>query len=537
MGDDARFVDNSLVVAPNYPCTWPTLFPPFEILHYERIGELSPYSSDLLLFDENTGTQFDAPTHSVAPPGSGLPNAGPFGTMSSEKVPVWQFGGEACVIDVRQLAESGPKGRSDLVTRDPVLHWEQTHRKLGFGDVALFRSDYSDRFYRPLPAGRRYLADPMDALVPAWPDPNADCMEFLASRGVMAAGTDSPSMGPIPPPLGDETHYAGLKHGMIWTESATSLGKIPETGAFYCVLAPKVVQGIGGAARAFSIVGNPLASRLIASARNRLAVDLSLELREDLPLWWPGRGAGRFRYPYAKHLIFPTTQQRHLLDTNTGTHLVPPAYSLPRPGFEPHRYAPDVKQWLTEYEAKYGPRGFSDVTGEKVPLEQTCGPLRIVDVRSLAGTTDRKNWPASPEITVEHLRACERARGDFQPGEIVVLTSGYSDRYCKRFPAGKACLEDPLNGKSEGWPALGPDAVDYLSHKGIRCVATDAPTLGGVDAKRALWTYWLLGSRGMVGIEYLTHVAQVGEKGYFVFAALKIGNCHGGPGRALVFNY
>ena len=30
-----RFVDLSLLVAPEYPCTWPT-FPPFQINHYRR---------------------------------------------------------------------------------------------------------------------------------------------------------------------------------------------------------------------------------------------------------------------------------------------------------------------------------------------------------------------------------------------------------------------------------------------------------------------------------------------------------------------
>ena len=36
-----------------------------------------------------------------------------------------------------------------------------------------------------------------------------------------------------------------------------------------------------------------------------------------------------------------------------------------------------------------------------------------------------------------------------------------------------------LNGRSEGWPAPGPEAVVYLAEKGIRCVGTDGPTLGG----------------------------------------------------------
>ncbi len=92
-------------------------------------------------------------------------------------------------------------------------------------------------------------------------------------------------------------------------------------------------------------------------------------------------------------------------------------------------------------------------------------------------------------------------------------------------------MADPLNGKSEGWPAPGPEAIVYLAGKGIRCVATDGPTLGGVEPKRALMTYWALGSKGMVGVEFLTGVGKLPEEAYFMFAAVKIRGCHGGPGR------
>jgi kynurenine formamidase len=37
----------------------------------------------------------------------------------------------------------------------------------------------------------------------------------------------------------------------------------------------------------------------------------------------------------------------------------------------------------------------------------------------------------------------------------------------------------------------------------------------------------------MVGVEYLTNVAQLPKGGYFIFAATKIEGCHGGPGRAV----
>src|SRR5262249_14474524 len=107
--------------------------------------------------------------------------------------------------------------------------------------------------------------------------------------------------------------------------------------------------------------------------------------------------------------------------------------------------------------------------------------------------------------------------------------------YFKPFPAGNACLADPLNGKSEGWPAPGPEAIVYLASKGIRCVATDGPTLGGAEPKRALITYWALGGKGMVGVEFLTNLDRLPEGAEFLFAAGKVRGCHGGPGRAIAF--
>jgi len=115
----------------------------------------------------------------------------------------------------------------------------------------------------------------------------------------------------------------------------------------------------------------------------------------------------------------------------------------------------------------------------------------------------------------------------------VIFRSGHVDRHLKPLPEGLACMADPLNGKSEGWPALGPDAVVYLAEKGIRCVGTDGPTLGGVDERRALMTYWALGSRGMVGVEFLTNLDRLPAGAYFLFAPVKIQGCHGGPGRAV----
>src|SRR5260370_9944478 len=116
---------------------------------------------------------------------------------------------------------------------------------------------------------------------------------------------------------------------------------------------------------------------------------------------------------------------------------------------------------------------------------------------------------------------------------MAVLAKRTPSAHVSRFPAGDACLAEPLNGKSEGWPAPGPDAIVYLAKRGIRCVATDGPTLGGAEPRRALMTYWALGGKGIIGVESLVNVGRLPENAYFVFAAVKIRGCHGGPGRAI----
>ncbi len=533
-----RIVDLSLLVAADLPGAWPAPgFSPFHINHYLQICPRSPYNSDILAIDGNTGTQLDVPPHSIPLPETNLPNAGPYGRLFTDKVPAWQFCGEACVVDCRDLRDGKTPGRSELVKSARIESWEKQHRPLSTGDVVLFHSGYTDKYYLPLPQGRRFAAAPVEGSTPAWPDPDPDCMEFLASRKVMALATDSASMGPLPD-LAEPTHIAGLKYGMIWTESATGFDRLPATGAFYCLLAPKHADGTYSEGRALAIVGDPLARRLIESARKKQVVDLSVTLSTDLPVTWPGRGAGDHRQPYLRVPLFLAANlgrfhESHLLDSHAGTHLVPPSYALPPAGFDSRGYAADVQTWLAEYEQKYGPRGTSDVTAEKVPLEQTCGRARVIDVRHRVGSTDPATWPRSPEITVADIEAHEKQHGPLEADQIVIFHSGYSDATFKPLPTGLACMAEPLGGKREGWPAPGADAIMYLAGKGIRAVATDAPTLGGSEPKRALSTYWALGTKGMVGVEFLTGVGKLPKQAYFIFAPIKIAGCHGGPGRAI----
>ena len=531
-----RFVDLSLIVAENYPCTWATGFPRFYMNRYIRIGPSSPYNSDLLQIDGNTGTQIDVPPHSIPRPGSGLKNAGPLGLEYTDRTPAWKLVGEACVIDVTALLDQAPNGVSPLVKKEHIIAWEKKHRPLGQGDIVLLWSGYSDKYYRPMPEGRRFLAMPLEKKTPAWPDPDPECMAYMAKKGVTAVGCDSPTMGPMPD-LAAAVHDEGLLRGLVFTEGATNLRKLPPTGAFYCMMGPRHFEGPYGEGRAFAIVGGQ-AKDLIKAAREKRVVDLSVVMAANHPLTWPGRGVSRHRHPYTRADFFyepalDIFHHTHLMDSHAGTHLVPPAYALPGPGFKNKKYSPEVRQWLKEYEGRFRKRGTSRTTVEKVPLAQTSGNARVIDVRPLVGTAEGIQWPASPVITTAHIEAYEKKSGKLAPGDVVLFRTGHVDTHFKPLPEGKACMENPINGLSEGWPAPDAEAIHHLSKRGIRCVGTDAPTLGGVDPKQALFTYWMLGTQGMVGVEFLTGLGQLPAKAVFLFAPVKIKGCHGGPGRAI----
>jgi len=533
--------DLSLLVSPRLPCVWPVGMQQHFVVPSRTFGP-GAYHRDMVVIDEHTGTQFDAPAHFVPPPDSGLPGAGPTGSMTGEKVPVWQFVGEACVIDVTDHVDDAAKGASYLIGPEVVQAWEKKHRPLGYGDVVLFRSDYSDRYYRPLAnGGERFAETVLRGSTPGWPAPTPQCMEYLASRGVMTLGLDSPSMGPVPD-LAAATHQAGGRRGMVWMECGTNLGSLPATGAAFVLLPAKHAGGSGNESRAIGITDAAIAGRIIESARAKRVVDLSVVMDDELPVTWTGYGAGDEATRYLGKTLNafgpargPYFARSHTLDSSAGTHVVTPSFSLPPEGFDRARYAEDVQKTLANFEQKFGPLPSSTMSTEQLPLAMLQGEAHIIDVSSLLDSTSAGDWPRSPEISLDLVKAHELQR-PFQAGEVVIFASGYSDRHFAPLPAQPELdrvLAAPLAGKAEGWPAPTPEVIAYLAERGINCIGTDGPTMGGVDPTQALSVYWMAASKGVFLVEYLTGAAGLPEQAYFIFAPIKIEGTHAGYGRAL----
>src|SRR5687767_8653752 len=103
-------VDLTVPLAENLPSHWPTHMP-FQRKIYnwyapqpDQIQPLhgfrGPYYTAFLTLDEHCGTHVDAPCHMIPPPDSGLPQAGPSGDITLDKVDISRFMGPAAVIDV-----------------------------------------------------------------------------------------------------------------------------------------------------------------------------------------------------------------------------------------------------------------------------------------------------------------------------------------------------------------------------------------------------------------------------------------------------
>ncbi len=260
----ARVVDLTVLVSESLPAHWGAN-PPFarwtnnwfEVLENQygtpATPSAAPYYSQRFVIDEHTGTQTDFPAHFVPPSESGLPHAGPMGAMTGDKYPLERMMGPAVVIDVTDIRDAAEPGFSAPITVERIQAWETENGPIQPGEVVLFRSGYSDSYYKPMPEGTRFTLEPLLLKsAPGWPAPTPEAVSYLRERGVWHLGTDGASMGPVE--NGQPTHVAGLQHGMSWEELLTNLGQLPTRGAYYLALPLKIVDQSGSPARAIAFV-------------------------------------------------------------------------------------------------------------------------------------------------------------------------------------------------------------------------------------------------------------------------------------------
>jgi kynurenine formamidase len=257
---DCRLVDLTLTVAEELPCSWPThLAFQHKTFNYfvdrpdaaqPLLARTGPYQTRWMVMDEHTGTHFDAPSHFIPPPESGLPHAGPAGELTADRIDPRQFFGPASVIDVPPDLPGAAPGVSPEIRPELVAAWEHSHGRLRGGDVVLFRTGWDQR-YRPDGGGYAH-----DVLVthrePGWPAPGPEAMTLLLERGIRCVGTDTPSMGSAHD--GAPVHVRGLEAGAVYVEGLTGLSALPPRGAYFVFLPIKVRHGTGAPGRAVALL-------------------------------------------------------------------------------------------------------------------------------------------------------------------------------------------------------------------------------------------------------------------------------------------
>lgn len=169
-------------------------------------------------------------------------------------------------------------------------------------------------------------------------------------------------------------------------------------------------------------------------------------------------------------------------------------------------------------------------SSEKIDLSKLIGPAAVVDLRHLDGEAENG---ASPAITVAHLEAWEEEHGRFEPGEVVLLLTGWTDMHYVRGEDGRAFLHEPVVLQSRpAWPAPEPDAAIFLHERGVATIGIDAPSVGSAEEGNEVHRAGL--SREMAFIEGLTNLERLPARGAsFVFLPLKIAVASGAPGRAI----
>ena len=257
----SQVVDLSLTLSPELPCSWPNAVPFRQFVDHwftdvdDAVQPLhchngAPYRAHAVIFDEHTGTHFDAPSHFLEHP------VHPTDPHNGDDVPPEQFMGPAAVIDVTALRTSTvPDGHSPRIEPEHVTTWETKHGTLSAGDIVLFRSDWDEHYVPVSRGGHQYVTDAVThGRGTAWPAPSPATMELLLARGVQCVGTDGASMGPAED--GAPTHVTGLAGGMVFIECLANLRSVPARGAVFVFLPVKIARSSGGPGRAVAFVHN-----------------------------------------------------------------------------------------------------------------------------------------------------------------------------------------------------------------------------------------------------------------------------------------
>jgi kynurenine formamidase len=166
-------------------------------------------------------------------------------------------------------------------------------------------------------------------------------------------------------------------------------------------------------------------------------------------------------------------------------------------------------------------------TAEEIPIQQLIGPACVVDVRQ-ACALDRDY-----QVTVADLEAFEARHGAIPPGAIVLLDTGFADRYPDR---ARYMGTDERGVEATfklHFPGLSPRGAKWLAARGVGAVGIDTPSIDH-GPSRMFFAHRELYARNIPGFENVANLGSLPPTGATVVALpMKIRGGSGGPLRVV----
>jgi kynurenine formamidase/D-alanyl-D-alanine dipeptidase len=167
-------------------------------------------------------------------------------------------------------------------------------------------------------------------------------------------------------------------------------------------------------------------------------------------------------------------------------------------------------------------------TVEAIPVERLAGPAYVLDVRKQAAVDP------DYRLTVEDVARWEASHGRIAPGAIVLLRTGWSERW----PDRRRYLGDDTPGRITElhFPAYGKEAAELLvKERGAAVLGLDTASLDHGPTKD-FPVHRVAAEANVPGLENLTGLEALPETGAYVVALpMKIAGGSGAPVRVIAF--
>lgn len=167
-------------------------------------------------------------------------------------------------------------------------------------------------------------------------------------------------------------------------------------------------------------------------------------------------------------------------------------------------------------------------TSDEIPLSNLIGPAAVVDVSERADPDYR--------VSVTDLTDWEVEHGPIPDGAILLLHTGWGERYDDRAAYLGTDLTGPDAVPELHFPGLSPEAAQWLvDRRTVAAVGLDTPSIDyGQSAD--FQSHVILYSENILGFENVAHLDRLPPTGSFVVALpMMIEGGSGGPLRIVAF--